>query len=75
MDGRTYDVFRGATEKDAVWLEAVPGFLNALQRIKEIAGKKPGQYFVYEARSCSTIVQIDTRKPLLTTSEQKAKIA
>jgi hypothetical protein len=43
MDGRTYDVFRGATEKDAVWLEAVPGFLNALQRIKEIAGKKPGQ--------------------------------
>lgn len=75
MDGRTYDVFRGGTQNDAVWLEAVPGFLNALQRVKEIAWNEPGQYFVYEARSCSTIVQIDTRNPLLATSAPEAKIA
>lgn len=76
MDEPTFDIFRGTTEKDAQWVEAVPGFMKALQRVKEIANSKPGRYFVYEARRRSTIVQIDTGKRLLSVRQKtQSKIA
>jgi hypothetical protein len=75
MDEPTFEIFRGVTVEDAVWVEAVLGFSNALQRLKEVAAASPGQYFLFEPRSHSTVVQIDSRKSLLRSPERKAKSA
>jgi hypothetical protein len=61
MDGPTFDIFKGATEKDAVWIEAVEGFSNARQRMEEIAAVAPGQYFVFGPFTNCIFARTDTR--------------
>jgi hypothetical protein len=69
-----FDIFRGASDKDAVWVEAVEGFSNARERMEEIATAQPDQYFVFSALSHTVLVRIDTRKSILQ-SERDAKSA
>jgi hypothetical protein len=72
----TFDIFRGPSEGDAEWIEAVPGLSDALHRMEELAALKPGQYFLFESRTRSTLVKIDSRKSLLRSlPEEKAEIA
>lgn len=42
-----FEIFFGAPDKNAVWVEAVEGLANARGRIEEIARKEPGIYFVF----------------------------
>lgn len=42
-----FDIFAGAIDKDARWLEAVKGLTNAKRRMHEIAAKSPGRYFLF----------------------------
>lgn len=37
MDEPTFDMFRGTTDKDVVWLEAVSGLAKARERLEQIA--------------------------------------
>ena len=62
MDEPTFDIFRGATDRDAVWIEAVSGLSSARRRMEEIAAGSPGQYFVFGPQSHSILARIDTRK-------------
>jgi hypothetical protein len=68
----TFDIFKGATKRNAERIESVAGLLSALYRIEEIAAAKPGQYFLFDSRNRSTLVKIDSRKSLLR-SEQEAE--
>jgi hypothetical protein len=56
-----YDIFRGASTKDAMWVEAVSGLSSARRRMEEIAKKSPGQYFVFDHESHAIIARTDTR--------------
>lgn len=42
-----FDIFAGAIDKDARWLEAVKGLTNAKRRMYEIAAKSQGRYFLF----------------------------
>ena len=66
MQETVFDIFRGRTERDAMWLEAVAGLSNARERMEIIASLTPGPYFLYssEARSIlSTIQTFEKPKP------------
>ena len=56
-----YDIFRGASTKDAMWVEAVAGLTSARRRMEEIARKSPAQYFVFDHESHAIIARTDTR--------------
>jgi hypothetical protein len=72
MDLAMFDIFSGAApDKDAMWVEAVSGLANAQRRMKEIAEKSPGQYFVFSQGSSSVVAQTDTRKSASPPSEEK----
>ena len=52
-----FDIFRGHyLDKEATWLEAVPGLDSARDRMRQIAAEKPGSYFVF---SCSDRLVLD----------------
>jgi hypothetical protein len=42
-----FDIFSGAIDMKAHWLEVVEGLENAKRRMEEIAAKSPGKYFVF----------------------------
>ena len=61
MEQSTFDIFRGATDEDAVWLDAVEGLENALQHMEEIAALSPRRYFVCRQQGHAVLARIDTR--------------
>ena len=54
------NVFSGAIDKTALWLERVGGLENAKRRMVEIATKSPGRYFVFCDFPHTVVAQIDT---------------
>jgi hypothetical protein len=56
----TFDIFSGASDKDALWVEAVEGWSQAGERMEEIAAEKPGKYFLFSAASHSILARIET---------------
>lgn len=61
MEQSTFDIFRGATDEDAVWLDAVEGLENAVQHMEEIAALSPGRYFICRQQGHAVLARIDTR--------------
>lgn len=59
-----YDVFSGAVDKHAIWLEAVDGLGNAQMRMKWHAAKKPGPYFVFCQETRSILEVLDTSQSI-----------
>lgn len=55
-----YDIFSGQIGRDALWVEAVEGLGEACQKMKELAKKSPGAYFVFCPMSHSVLASIDT---------------
>jgi hypothetical protein len=55
-----FDIFSGAPDKDAVWVECVRGLSNARERMEQIAAKKPGRYFLFSNLSHSILAKIET---------------
>jgi hypothetical protein len=54
-----FDIFAG-TEKNGLWLETVEGLSNARERLQQIAAEKPGQYFLFCAKTHSSVCEIET---------------
>jgi hypothetical protein len=66
MTEPTFDIFAGGPEKDPVWVEAVQGLSDALERMEQIAQKTPGQYFVFSIGSHAILARTETfKKPEL----------
>jgi hypothetical protein len=72
MDEPTFDIFKGTTDKDAIWLDAVCGLSSARQRMEKIAADSPGQYFVFDPHTHSILARIDTRDSALLLSKSPA---
>jgi len=58
---RSFDIFSGSDESDALWLECVEGLDAATQRMDEIASRRPGMYFVLNLRDRFVVAKVDTR--------------
>jgi hypothetical protein len=65
MDEPTFDIFRGAFDKDAVWVERASSLSNARKRMEEIAQATPERYFVFSQHSHTVLARIDTRKSVV----------
>ena len=60
-----FDIFSGAPDKDAMWIEAVSGMAKARERMEEIAREIPGRYFVFSIHSRVLLATIDTSKDFI----------
>jgi hypothetical protein len=57
----TYDIFAGRYgDTGAPWIEPVEGLGCAYERMKEIAAKERGPYFVFDAHSRKVLASVDT---------------
>lgn len=54
-----FEIFSG-TQKNAVWIETVEGLSAARERPQQIAGEKPGQYFIFSALTRVSVCEIET---------------
>jgi hypothetical protein len=50
-----FDIISGTRDKDARWLEATDGLVEARERMELIAVEKPGKYFVFSMSSDSAL--------------------
>jgi hypothetical protein len=64
MDEPLFDIFSGTCDKNAMWIEAAAGLAGARERMKEIAARDPGEYFIFSQRTHAILARIDTRKTL-----------
>ena len=65
-----FDIFSGAIDKKAFWLERVEGLENAKRRMEEIATKRHERYFLFCDFSHTVVAQIDASSEIAT--EEKA---
>jgi len=57
----TYDIFAGRYgDTNTRWIEPILGLGCAYERMKEIASKEPGPYFVFDAYSRKVLASADT---------------
>ena len=54
-----FDIFSG-TRKNAAWIETVEGLSAARERLQQISGEKPGQYFIFSALTRISVCEIET---------------
>jgi hypothetical protein len=57
----TFDIFRGTTRADAIWLESVEGLSDSKDRMHKIAAEKPGCYFVFASHDQSIRARTETK--------------
>jgi hypothetical protein len=57
----TFDIFRGTTKADGVWLESVEGLSNSKDRMHRIAVENPGCYFVFASHDQSIRARTETK--------------
>lgn len=50
-----FDVFRGPSKENGLWLETVRGFENAKRRMERRALETPGDYFLFDCRTYSVV--------------------
>jgi hypothetical protein len=56
----TFDIFRGTTKADGIWLESVGGLSNSKDRMHQIAAENPGCYFVFASHDQSIRARTET---------------
>lgn len=56
-----FDIFRGRSpETDVLWVECVEGLGAAVDRMKTLAARDPGPYFVFQVVGHQVLASIDT---------------
>jgi hypothetical protein len=56
MKATPYDIFRKDLLGTPVWMEAVEDLETANLRVKELAGRSPGEYFVFSQETKEIII-------------------
>ena len=56
----TFDIFRGALDRDALWLCAVQGLAAAKVRMNQLAAETPGRYFIFFGPTHEVVGQTET---------------
>ena len=57
----TFDIFRGTTKADGIWLESVEGLSLSKDRMHKIAAENPGCYFVFASHDQSIRARTETK--------------
>jgi hypothetical protein len=58
---RTYEIFSGPSgSATAEWREHIGGLGCAYERMRELARKEPGPYFIFCSQTHRVLAQIDT---------------
>lgn len=55
-----YHIFSGSPEKDPLWIELTHGLEAANERVKQLAEKAPGRYFIFDPRTSAVVSRLDT---------------
>ena len=71
MSVPTFDIFSGAPDRDARWIEAVSGLGEAKQRTDGLAAKEPGKYFVFDCHQHLILYSVDNRSQSTKTNDAK----
>jgi hypothetical protein len=58
MTEATYDVFKGLPDKNPLWLGAVPGLQRAIDQMKRMSARLPGDYFVFDPRENEVVATV-----------------
>ena len=53
-----YDVFKNAPQKPALWLGTVNGLQRAIDQMKRMAARLPGDYFVSNAATHEVLASV-----------------
>jgi ActR/RegA family two-component response regulator len=73
MSSTTYDLFKGSSQENALWIEAVEGLDAATERMNRLAAKESSDYFLFQ--SGNIIASVTTAKPSNPEKQQSRKIA
>jgi len=71
MQEPTFDIWSGIPEKSGKWLETVAGLGNARRRMKDLAARTPGKYFIFSVWNSCVLDQIETREESLAVLQAK----
>jgi hypothetical protein len=55
-----FDIFSGVPARNAMWIETADAFNAAQRRIRALAEKKPGPYFVFSSEAKQVVAWVDT---------------
>jgi len=70
-----FDIFSGAPDKNAVWIETVAGLSNARARMEAIAAQVSGQYFVFSRADHTILAKTETQKKIGAALDSKTDVA
>jgi hypothetical protein len=59
---RPFDIFFGAVDKDALWVESAENLENAKARMKDLAAENPGSYFLFSTAYGKVLAIVDTSR-------------
>ena len=72
MSSTTYDLFKGSSRENAMWIEAVEGLEAATERMNVLASKECSDYFLFQ--SGNIVASANNPKPLSLPNQQSRKI-
>jgi hypothetical protein len=55
-----FEIFKGSSDKQAIWVESLEELTAANERMKELADENPGAYFVFDVRARQILNSVDT---------------
>jgi len=58
MPEKMFNIFRGTSKNDALWVDAVGGFEQAVQRMFELSITEPGPYFIFDLDKRSIVSRV-----------------
>jgi hypothetical protein len=57
---KTYDLFSGFNQQDAMWMESIHGLESAKFRMEQVATENPGAYFLFDLTTSTTVGKTNT---------------
>jgi ActR/RegA family two-component response regulator len=72
MSSTTYDLFKGSSRENAIWIEAVEGLGAATEQMNRLAAKESSDYFLFH--SGNIIASVKNPKKTSETNQQTRKI-
>lgn len=59
-----FDIFKRLPDGTPLWVEAVPGLLEAKQRIARLAFESQSEYFIFSVRDGGIVALVTQSEPL-----------
>ncbi|MGH9704629.1 MAG: hypothetical protein ACRD4K_14735 [Candidatus Acidiferrales bacterium] len=67
-----FDIFKRLPDGTPLWVEAVPGLVEAKQRIARLAFESQSEYFIFSVRDGGIVALVTQSEPLPVSGENYA---